>query len=135
MQDTEFSAERLSWFLRLHRWGVLRKIARRLFRGVTLRQPFHGGVICLDAVEHSWAWSGKFRYEAFDKELQDCLLSLSYKLSHILDIGCNVGAMSLTVLLRNASASAVCFDPNRRAIGLLRRSGELNGLADRLIAE
>lgn len=120
---------------KLHRFAFLRKIARSVLRGATLRQGFHGGVICLDAVEHSWAWSGDLRYETFDRPLQDCLLSQSCKYSHLLDIGCNVGAMSLSVLLRNPRASALCLDPNRRAVSLLKRSAKLNGLAHRLNVE
>jgi len=39
----------------LHRFAPIRAIGKRLLRRRTIRQPFHGGVICLDAVDHSWA--------------------------------------------------------------------------------
>lgn len=117
---------------RLHRVAVLRQIARRLCRGWTVRQGFHGGVICCDAVEHSWAWTGKVRYESFDRELQDALLLLSKRYEMLLDLGCNVGAMMLSVVLRNPAIRAVGVDPNRRALALLRRSIALNRLAARV---
>ena len=100
-------------------------------RGVTIWQPFHGGVIALDAVEHSWAWTGDITYETFDVELQATLTALSRTHSLLLDIGCNVGAMSLAVLLENPRARVVAVDPNRRATDLLRRSLARNNLVER----
>lgn len=118
-------------FSKLHQIPALRTIAKKILRGYTLRQPFHGGIICLDAVEHSWAWTGSRRYETFDRELQDKLLSLSQNYEILIDIGSNIGAMSLSVLLRNSNVKAVCIDPNSRAIALLQNSIDLNQLTDR----
>ena len=111
--------------------SILRRAAKFLFPGCTLKQSFHNGVICLDAVEHSWAWLGKVRYQTHDRELQDKLLSLSFSYDLMLDIGCNIGAMTLSVLLRNPKIKAICIDPNRRAITLLKKSITLNNLLDR----
>ena len=116
---------------RLHRIAVLRGLARRVCRGWTLKQPFHGGVICHDAVDHSWTWTGPHRYESFDRALQDKLLVLSQRQDLLLDLGCNVGAMLLSVLLRNPAINAIGVDPNRRAVELLNRSIALNGLSSR----
>jgi len=129
------STEGLSPLLFLHRLTFARRIARRMLHGLTLRQKFHGGIIYLDAVEHSWAWTGKRRYEKFDVLLQDTMLSLSSHFKHLIDIGCNVGAMSLSVLLRNAQATALCIDPNSRAISLLRQSVRANNLDTRIIVK
>jgi FkbM family methyltransferase len=125
----------LSSMLCLHRFAFARRIARRLLHGLTLRQGFHGGSICLDAVEHSWAWTGKRRYETFDRPLQDRLLSLSSTFPYFIDVGCNIGAMALSVLLRNPSAMALCIDPNSRAIRLCRESVRINHLEGRIIIE
>jgi FkbM family methyltransferase len=116
----------------LHKISGLRSLAKKIFRGYTLRQRFHGGVICLDAVEHSWAWTGSRRYETFDYELQDKLLSLSLDCEVLIDIGSNIGAMSLFVLLRNPNIKAVCIDPNSRAISLLKESMIFNQLGNRV---
>jgi FkbM family methyltransferase len=116
---------------KLHQFSVLRTIAKKFLHEYTLQQPFHSGVICLDAVEHSWAWTGNRRYETFDSDLQDKLLSLSQNYEILIDIGSNIGAMSLSILLRNPHIKAICLDPNSRAIALLRNSIRLNKLADR----
>jgi FkbM family methyltransferase len=106
----------------LHRSTKLRLVAKRVCRGWTIPQKFYGGVIYLDAVEHSWAWTGERRYESFDRQQQDRLLQLSFKSDILLDVGCNVGAMTLSTLLRNREIAAVAIDPNDRALQLLRRS-------------
>jgi FkbM family methyltransferase len=115
----------------LHRFAPLRAVAKRALRGVTLEQRFHGGRISLDAVDHSWAWTGRLRYETFDVELQNALLALARGRTTLVDIGCNVGAMTLSVLLREPTIRARSFDANPRAVALLRRSLARNGLADR----
>lgn len=116
---------------RLHRFSALRALAKRIARNWTIQQPFHSGWICLNAVEHSWAWTGKRRLEDFDRFLQDRLLEVSLGRPHLVDIGCNIGVMTLAVLLRNPSAHATAFDPNRQAIALLQRSLECNSLISR----
>jgi len=114
-----------------HRSALLRRIARATARGMTVRQPFHGGVICLDAVDHSWSWLAGRAMEYFDRDLQDRLLDQVRPRGRLIDIGCNVGVMTQSVLLRDSAARAVCVDPNDRAIQLLRRSLQLNRCADR----
>lgn len=117
---------------KLHQSSALRAIAKKLLNGYTLQQSFHGGTICLDAVEHSWAWTGSRRYETFDCELQNKLLSLSQDREILIDIGSNIGAMSLSVLLHNPNITAVCIDPNSRAVALLQESVCRNQLGDRI---
>ncbi|HVU25333.1 MAG TPA: FkbM family methyltransferase [Opitutus sp.] len=115
----------------LHRSTVLRQLARRICRGLTIRQRFHGGRIYLDAVDHSWAWTGAIRYQTFDPELQECLLRLSHRHAAMIDIGANIGAMSLSVLLRNPVIRIVAVEPNPRAASLLQRSLDYNRLQAR----
>jgi FkbM family methyltransferase len=116
----------------LHRFAPLRAVGKRLMRRRTVRQPFHGGVICLDAVEHSWAWTGAVRLESWDRPLQDRLLTLSRDCATMIDVGGNVGTMTLSVALRNRAIRIITIEPNARAVQLLRRSVRLNGLADRV---
>ena len=116
----------------LHRLAFLRRWAKRICRGWVIRQSFYGGVICLDAVEHSWAWTGQTSYEKFDRPLQDELLRLSQDHPWMIDIGSNLGAMTLSVALRNPRAMIMAADPNPRAHALLRRSLRRNGLENRV---
>ena len=116
----------------LHRSSALRRIARSACRGITLRQSFHGGWIYFNAVEHSWAWTNRVRYETFDSPLQDALLRLSRTHDCMLDIGANVGAMSLSVALRNPGISILSVDPNPKACALLAKSIRRNRLGDRM---
>jgi len=115
----------------LHRSALLRRVAKRVARNLTLTQPFHGGSIAFNAVAHSWAWTGTRNYENFDRELQDRLLALSFDRPHFIDIGANVGAMTLSVLLRNPEARAIAVEPGAEAVALLRHSLRLNGLGGR----
>jgi FkbM family methyltransferase len=116
----------------LHRLAFLRRWAKRICRGWVIRQSFYGGTICLDAIEHSWAWTGQNSYEKFDRPLQEELLRLSRDHPWLIDIGSNLGAMTLSVVLRNPAARAVAADPNPRAHQLLRKSLEINHLQDRV---
>jgi hypothetical protein len=92
---------------RLHRIKLLRRIAKRLARNLVLTQDFHGGRIAFNAVSHSWAWAGSQTYESFDRPLQDRLLALSQSRPRLLDVGANIGVMTLNILLRNPAARAV----------------------------
>jgi FkbM family methyltransferase len=116
----------------LHRSNFLRSIAKGLFKGFATRQPFHGGVIYCDMVEHSWAWVHGPRYESFDRPLQDALLEYSRKKDLFIDIGCNVGAMTLSILLRNSDIKAICIDPNPNATALLEKSLTACRVSDRV---
>lgn len=115
----------------LHRFGFVRKVGKSWLVNSAVSQPFYGGEILLDAVQHSWAWTGDARCETFDVELQETLLARSRSFPHLIDIGCNVGAMTLSVLLRNPSATGLCIDPNERATNLLQQSLSRNGVENR----
>lgn len=115
----------------LHRSAFLRRIAKRLARNLTLTQTFHGGKIAFNAVTHSWAWTGNQDYEHFDRDLQDRLLALSLDRPRFLDIGANIGAMTLSILLRNTAARALAVEPGSDAVRLLRHSLRINRIEDR----
>ena len=122
-----------AWLVpRLHRLPLARALGRRLLRGRAVRQPFHGGVICLDAVEHSWLWTAAIRAETWDDDIQNRLLELSRGCQSLVDVGSNVGLMALAVALRNPVITIVCVEPNARAAALLRQSIAANRLDDRV---
>ena len=87
----------------------------------------------MDAVDHSWSWTGGRPLETFDRDVQDHLLVLVRTRGLLIDVGCNVGVMTLSVLLRDPSARAVCIDPNTRAIRLLADSLKRNHCSDRAV--
>jgi FkbM family methyltransferase len=111
--------------------SLFRLLGKYIFKGCTLKQSFHNGIICFDAVEHSWVWVGNLRYETLDRDLQDKLLALSFNYDLMIDIGANVGVMTLSILLRNKKIKVVCIEPNQRAASLLKKSLSLNHLTER----
>src|SRR3954468_2550764 len=117
---------------RLHGMRALRAVGKKLLRHRVIKQPFHSGVICMDAVQHSWAWTGTYRLDARDAPVQDRLLALSHDCETMLDIGSNLGTMAISVALRNPRIRIVCIEPNARACELLRQSVRLNNLTDRV---
>lgn len=115
----------------LHKVKLLRQIAKKVAKKLTIKQRFYQGTICLNAVEHSWAWTGKNRYETFDRELQDTLYHASFTHHLLIDIGCNVGVMTLGTLLHNPAIKAIAVDPNTSAYKLLQHTIRLNKLENR----
>jgi FkbM family methyltransferase len=117
---------------RLHGVRALRSIGKTLLRDRVVRQPFHSGVICMDAVQHSWAWTGAYRLDARDAPIQERLLGLSRSCPTMIDVGSNLGTMAISVALRNPGIRIVCVEPNARACQLLRQSLALNQLTERV---
>lgn len=113
---------------KLHQFKFLRHVAKKLARDLTIRQSFYQGRICLNAVEHSWAWTGKNRYETFDRELQDKIYNASFTHDLLIDIGANIGVITVGILLHNPSIKAIAVDPNTTANHLLEKTLKLNKL-------
>jgi len=122
--------KKLVWIL--HRSPVLRFLSRRLFKGFTLKQSFYNGIICFDPIESSYMFRKDYKFDTYDTNVLDALLLLSWDYEIMIDIGCNVGAMVLSVLLRNPNIKAICIDPNPRAIALLKESIRINKLTSRI---
>jgi FkbM family methyltransferase len=130
---TPLATRLADWLVpRLHAAPALRRIGRRLLRDHVVKQRFHDGVICLDAVEHSWAWTGRYRLDARDAPVQARLVALSRGCTTMIDVGSNLGTMALAVALRNRDIRITCVEPNTRASRLLRQTVALNRLADRV---
>jgi FkbM family methyltransferase len=111
---------------------ALRAVGKKLLRNRVVKQPFLSGVICMDAVEHSWAWTGVYRLDGRDAPIQERLLALSRSCPTMVDVGSNLGTMAISVALRNGDISITCVEPNGRACELLRQSLALNRLTDRV---
>jgi FkbM family methyltransferase len=110
--------------------SIFRKIGKRFCRNLSAKQKFYGGVIYFEAVGQSWAFKG-MPYETVDTRLKDELLSLSKDCRYYLDIGCNIGQITLSILLRNQDIKAVCVDPNAKVLKLLKKSLHANHLEHR----
>lgn len=106
-------------------------MGRFFVKSLSIQKPFHGGVIHFDAIEQPWAWQMENWFEDMDRQLQDTLLELSRDYTLFIDIGCNIGTMTLSVLLRNQDINATCIDPNSKVIELLKKSLLINGLNSR----
>ncbi|MBS1503845.1 MAG: FkbM family methyltransferase [Bacteroidetes bacterium] len=115
----------------LHRFKFLRRIAKVAARRLIIKQKFYQGYIFLNAVEHAWAWTGKTNYMNFDIELQQYLYRKSRDYDQLIDIGCNIGVMSVGTLLHNTTIRAVSVDPNPQAVMLLKKTLMINRLEDR----
>jgi len=114
-----------------HQFKTLRKLAKILGRKINIKQKFHSGYIFLNAVEHSWAWTGNINYNNFDVELQNYIHQASIEYDYFIDIGSNIGVMTIGTLLTNHNIKAVAIDPNHTAINLLKKSLKYNNLQDR----
>lgn len=113
--------------------SVYRRIGKRIVQrfGLSARQKFYSGIIYFDAVGQSWAFKGD-PYETIDCQLKDALLSLAKDRQVYIDIGCNIGQITLSLLLRNSDIKAVCVDPNPRVLRLFKKSLRANHLEGRV---
>ena len=114
-----------------HKSKSFRNLAKTFARKVDLKQRFYGGAIFLNAVEHSWAWTGNKRYSSFDAGLQQFIHDSSKSFDYFVDIGSNIGVMVLGTLLNNKNIKCVAIDPNITAVKLLKKSLAYNNLAGR----
>lgn len=112
--------------------SIFRIIGKRLVSGLSLKQNFYNGVIYFDAVSQSWAFKGN-SYETIDIELRNELLSLSRECHHFIDIGCNIGTLTLFLLLMNSDIHVVSVDPNAKVLALLKKSLRANRFEHRAI--
>jgi FkbM family methyltransferase len=110
--------------------SAFRRIGKKLFRGLIASQKFYKGVIYFDAISQSWALKGT-PYESVDAQLKDELLLLSKNCVHYIDVGCNIGQITLSILLRNKNINAVCIDPNQKVLNLLKKSLSANKIKNR----
>ncbi|OGW75524.1 MAG: hypothetical protein A2Z72_05815 [Omnitrophica bacterium RBG_13_46_9] len=117
---------------RVYRFAAIRLIAKWLLKGVTMKQPFYNGWICFDAVKDSWMWSGPMRGDSYERWFQDILVRLAADYEIFVDIGSNIGCMTLSILLRNPTIKAVCVDACHRAMNCLKESIHINKLEGRI---
>jgi FkbM family methyltransferase len=114
-----------------HRVKFLRRFAKKIGKNINIKQRFYSGYIFLNAVDHSWAWTGNRDYTTFDKRLQDFIHTTSKDFDYFIDMGSNLGVMTLGTLLANPTIKAVAIDPNHLCITLLKKSLKYNSLEDR----
>lgn len=116
----------------LYRFKGLRKLGKRILSNRTIYQPFHNGIICFNAVEFNLFWLNEKTCETMDKEIQDVLLALSLKNELFIDIGANIGIMSLSIALRNPDIKVKSYDPNKFVLQYLKKSVAKNKLENRV---
>ena len=116
----------------LYNFKGLRKLGKKILRNKTMYQPFHNGVICFNAVEFNLFWLNEKTCETMDTEIQDMLLELSLKNELFIDIGANIGIMTLSIALRNPDISIKAYDPNQFVLQYLKKSVAKNNLKSRV---
>jgi len=118
----------------LYRFKVIRQLAKKVLKYKTIYQPFYNGVICFNAVEFGFFWLKDASCEKIDKDIQDKLFALSLEKDYFIDIGSNIGIMTLSVALRNHRINIMAYDPNEFVLGYLKKSIKKNNLSDRVVA-
>lgn len=116
---------------KLHRFDAFRYLAKFLLKNVYIQQPFYDGKIVYNAVFQSQAFIGYLVYDKFDRNVQDRLNDLCKEKELFIDIGCNIGVMTLAVLLRNRAIHAVSIDPNKKVLSVFQKSLKINNLSNR----
>jgi len=116
----------------LYGFKGLRQLAKRAIKNKTIYQPFYNGTICFNAVEFNLFWLNDKTRESMDKEIQDKLLKLSQEHELFIDIGANIGIMTLSIALRNPGIRTIAYDPNDFVLGYLRKSVAKNKLTARV---
>jgi FkbM family methyltransferase len=114
-----------------HKFKAFRELAKKVGKRINIKQRFYTGYIFLNAVDHSWAWTGDRDYQTFDKELQDFIYTTSKGFDQFIDMGSNIGVLTLGTLLNNPTINAVAIEPNHLAVTLLKKSLSYNHLNNR----
>lgn len=116
----------------LYRFKSLRKFGKKILSRRIISQPFYQGVICFNAVEFASFWVNEARCENVDRDIQDKLLELSQGKELFVDIGSNIGIMTLSIALRNPSIKIQSYDPNNNILANLKLSVKKNKLQQRV---
>jgi len=116
----------------LYKFNAIRQLGKKLWKHKIISQPFHNGVICFNAVDFGFLWLKGASAQKIDPDIQDKLLALSKDNEYFIDIGANVGIMTLAVALRNQNIKIVAYDPNREVLAYLEKSIRKNKLGDRV---
>lgn len=115
-----------------YRFKFVRTFGRKILKARTINQPFYNGVICFNAVEFSFFWVNNASCESRDKETQDMLLQFSLEKDYFIDIGSNIGIMTLSIALRNPKIRVLAYDPNKEILSYLKKSVSKNKLGNRV---
>jgi methyltransferase, FkbM family len=115
-----------------YKFKLLRKPLKNLAKNKTIRQTFFNGSIFFNVVEFPFYWLNDATCEKIDREIQDKLLEISFTKDHFIDIGANVGLMTLSVALRNKNINVVAYDPNAAVLKYLNRSIKKNSLGEKI---
>ncbi|WP_461451074.1 FkbM family methyltransferase [Mucilaginibacter sp.] len=117
----------------LHKFKFCRQIAKKIAKKMDIKQKFYNGNIYLNAVEHSWAWTSDRNYNNFDIDIQNYIHKTSKNHDVFIDIGSNIGVMTIGTLLNNKTIKSIAIDPNKQAVKLLKKSLACNKISDRCV--
>ena len=116
----------------LYKFKLLRRPLKVLAKHKIIRQAFFSGSIYFKAVEFPFYWLNNASCEKVDRDIQDKLLEISLGKDYFIDIGANVGLMTLSVAIRNKNIHVISYDPNKTVLNYLNRSVKKNQLNNRV---
>ncbi|HMJ47115.1 MAG TPA: FkbM family methyltransferase [Ferruginibacter sp.] len=112
---------------------ALRQLGKKLLKHKTIRQRFYNGYIYFNALDFTFLWLNNASCEQTDKDIQDTLVALSSGKDYFIDIGSNIGIMTLAVALRNPGIHSTAYDPNSTLLRYLNKSIKKNSLGKRVV--
>jgi FkbM family methyltransferase len=83
-----------------------------------------------DGIGRNFYFSGEYGLAEIDKAFDALKRQEQYRLGTLLDIGANIGHVTLYCLSRNLSDAALCIEPDGLNFGLLQQNVELNKFRD-----
>ncbi len=116
----------------LYRFKGIRRLIKKMLQNRVISQSFYSGKIYFNAVDYSFLWLHGKRIENVDREIQDKLLDLSKEHEYFIDIGANIGIMTISVSLRNKNIKVIAYDPNSKIMAHLEKSVLKNKLSNRV---
>lgn len=109
----------------------LRTFVKRRVERVYFAPKFHGGHLYVNAARHGSVWF--LGPEEWDRPFQNALVALAASHDAFIDIGANIGILTLTVALRVPTVRRIiAFEPSLQALACLRRSIRRNNLSQRV---
>lgn len=121
--------------LRLLQWAAMRRLRREVTLS-TRQGRFTISTAADDPIGRALYSQGEYELgyiEQVFRELEALGAWRSDGTDTILDVGANIGVISIGVLNRGLAARSIAIEPEPRNHDLLRRNARQNGLADRML--
>lgn len=119
--------------LRLLQWAATRRLRREITLS-TRQGRFTISTAADDPIGRSLYSRGEYELGYIEQVFRELgALGVLRSEDTILDVGANIGVISIGVLNRGLAARSIAIEPEPRNHDLLRRNASQNGLADRIL--